>query len=194
MKNKYSKKDNLRLWTIYHGMKKRCLNPNSPRYEDYGGRGIAVCDEWLQGFDNFAEWALTNGYNDTLTIERIDNDGDYTTGNCKWIPLGRQCFNKRTSLMIRYNGKEKCLMDWCNILGLPYDTIHHRVTNGWSAKSAFETPVQNNKNSLLSKCKERGLNYGTIRDRIKKLGWSEERALNTPILGRGANQSTYTAN
>ena len=70
VKNKYVKKENYRLWNIYHGMKKRCLNPNCSRYKDYGGRGISVCDEWLLGFDAFAEWAHRSGYRDAMTIER----------------------------------------------------------------------------------------------------------------------------
>lgn len=191
MKNKYSKKQNYRLWNVYHSMKKRCSNANSTRYKDYGGRGITVCDEWLQGFDAFAEWALSNGYDKNLTIERIDNDGNYSPQNCTWTSNTRQSYNKRTTIMVEYNGENKCLMEWCNVLSLPYDATHHRITNGWDVALAFETPIKDNSVSLSSKCKARGTKYSTVRDRIKKLGWDEKRALTTPTKGLGANGLTY---
>jgi hypothetical protein len=191
MKNQYSKKEHLSLWNTYHSMKKRCLNPNCKRYKDYGARGIKISDEWLCGFDAFAEWATHNGYEEGLTIERKDNNGGYCSENCIWISRSRQSYNKRTSVMVEYRGKIKCLKSWCVELGLHYDITHHRITHGWSSEQAFEIPLQTESESLLSKCKALCVNYGTVRDRIKKLGWSEYDALHTPIMGRGANQFTY---
>lgn len=98
MKNKYSKKENYSLWSIYHGMKKRCLNPNCKRYKDYGGRGIIICDEWLKGFDYFATWAYKNGYEIGLTIERIDVNGNYCPENCKWITKKNRLITKEIPL------------------------------------------------------------------------------------------------
>lgn len=121
MRNRYSKKDNLSLWNIYHGMKKRCLNPNCKRYKDYGGRGIVICDEWLKGFDYFADWAYANGYEQGLTIERIDVNGNYCPENCSWITRAEQAYNKRDSIKVTYNGITKDLTVWCNELGLKYD-------------------------------------------------------------------------
>ena len=86
-------KENQRLWEIYHGMKKRCLNKNDARYKDYGGRGIEICHEWLLSFDNFADWAKNNGYDDDLTIERINVNGNYEPENCEWITLKQQARN-----------------------------------------------------------------------------------------------------
>lgn len=191
---KHKKKDHLSLWYRWHGIKKRCLNEHNERYHQYGGRGIKICDEWLESFDNFAEWALSNGYAENLTLERIDVNGDYCPENCKWIPLQEQAFNKRDTKWVEYRGEHLQLKVLCERLGITYDTVHDRIyKRGWSIEEAIEKPSQQS-NSLMSKCREKGINYGTVRDRINKLGWSEERALNTPSVGRGANRKTYKQN
>lgn len=83
-----------RLHRIWTEMKTRCLNQNDCHYKWYGARGISVCDEWLD-FVPFSEWALSNGYKDDLTIDRIDNDGNYEPSNCRWITQSEQCKNHR---------------------------------------------------------------------------------------------------
>ena len=188
------KKDNQRLWYIYHGMKTRCLNSNCRRYKDYGGRGIKVCEEWLNGFDNFADWAKQNGYIDGLTIERKNVDGNYEPENCKWITLEQQARNKRETIRVVYGGEEKPLISWCEELGLSYDTMHDRIMKRkWTIEKAFETPSQQD-NSLLGMCKKHNINPYTVHDRVHKFGWSLEEALNTPSLGRGANSKSYHPN
>lgn len=180
----HKKKDNLSLWYRWHGIKKRCLNENNERFHQYGGRGIEVCAEWLESFDNFAEWALSNGYEEHLTLERIDVNGDYCPKNCKWIPRSEQAFNKRDTKWVYYKGERIQLKILCERLGVTYDTVHDRIyKRGWSVEDAVERPSYR-ENSLMSKCRARGINYGTVRDRINKLGWSEEEALNTPCEGR----------
>lgn len=183
-----------RLYEILSGIKKRCNNPNSPRYKDYGGRGIKVCDEWtnlVNGWDNFVDWAYANGYNDTLTIERKDVNGDYCPENCCWVTRKAQASNKRETRWIVYKGECVQLRALCERIGLRYYTIYDRIyKSGWPVEKAIETKSQQ-EDSLRSKCKERGLNYITVRDRIVKLGWTEEQALSTPTMGRGANLTTY---
>ena len=86
-----------RIYRIWTGMKSRCNNSNDTGYSYYGGRGISVCEEWNEDFTAFHDWSLEHGYNDDLTIDRIDNDGNYEPNNCHWIPKRDQAKNRRLS-------------------------------------------------------------------------------------------------
>lgn len=103
-----------RLHGIWKNMHTRCYNPKGKRYSRYGGRGISICEEWNgeNGFAKFMEWAYKNGYNEDLTIERIDNDSDYSPINCKWIPLAEQASNRSSSRFVEYRGIKKTVAQW----------------------------------------------------------------------------------
>jgi hypothetical protein len=116
-------------------MKTRCYNKNFTYYYNYGGRGIKICDEWLgkNGYKNFKNWALSNGYNENLTIERINNNGNYQPDNCKWITRKEQAYNQRTNVRINLNGKNQTVTEWANDYDLNRRTIAWRLKNNKSA-------------------------------------------------------------
>lgn len=131
-----------RIYSIYHAMRSRCTNPNNEAYANYGGRGIRVCEEWLDSFENFRDWAFSNGYKDDLTVDRIDNNGNYEPSNCRWITNAEQQKNKRTSRYVTYQGKAKLIDEWSSLTGLPYGVIYKRIFQyGWSVDKALSTPL-----------------------------------------------------
>lgn len=131
-----------RLYRIWANMRTRCNNPNFTKYEDYGGRGIKVCQEW-QRFELFYEWAMANGYADTLTLDRIDNDNGYSPTNCRWVTQTEQCNNKRNNHLLTYNGETLTIAQWAKRLGVNYFSLHDRITKlGWSAEKAISTPIK----------------------------------------------------
>lgn len=186
-KFRHSVKKNKRLYGIYNGIKKRCHNSKEPRYKDYGGRGIVMCDEWLNsedGFDKFVDWSLANGYDSDLSIDRIDVNGNYCPENCRWTTMKEQRRNCRDTRWVEYKGERIQLISLCEKLGVSYDTVHDRIyKRGWSLEDALIKPSMQY-NSFAKRCKEHGIKASVVRDRIVKLGWTEEEALNTPSAGR----------
>lgn len=132
-----------RLYGIWKDMKKRCNNPNKHTYKYYGGRGIRICEEWDHSFAAFQEWALHSGYEQQLTIDRIDVNGNYCPENCRWTDWKTQCNNKRNSLYLTYKGEKKTIAEWENVTGLQAGTIYQRIKKlGWNVERALETPPQ----------------------------------------------------
>ena len=125
-KCRYLGKKQPRLYTIWTNIKTRCLNPNYPHFNDYGGRGIHLYDEWIE-FEPFMKWSLSNGYKDDLTIDRIDTNGNYEPSNCTWVNLSLQTINKTTSHYFKHFGKIYSLKDLVNIFNLSYKYLHREI-------------------------------------------------------------------
>lgn len=119
-------KTNTRLYNIWLGMKNRCCNPNSTSYKNWGGRGILVCKEWKESFETFYDWAINNGYRDNLSIDRIDNDGNYEPSNCRWATRKEQANNTRNNVYLTYNGKTQTMTQWADEFGVSHETIRRK--------------------------------------------------------------------
>lgn len=127
-----------KLYKVWLSMKQRCTNPKNKAYKNYGGRGIAVCSEWLHDFTNFYNWAMNNGYKEGLSIDRVDNNGNYSPNNCRWANRKTQQRNRRDCIYYIINGEKHCLKEWCNILNLKYSTVKARLHYGWDIERALE--------------------------------------------------------
>lgn len=115
-----------RLWSY---MKERCYSENHKSYKNYGGRGIKVCDEWLEA-KTFIEWCFKNGYEEGLSLDRIDVNGNYEPNNCRFITIKEQQRNKRNSKFIEINGVTKVASEWAELAGLDRQTIYYRIKKG----------------------------------------------------------------
>ena len=130
--NHKHKMSGTRIYETWQDMKRRCYNKQNARYDRYGGRGITVCDEWLNNFQSFYDWAISNGYSDDLTIDRIDNDGNYEPSNCRWSTAKEQCNNRGSNINITIGNATKSLMRWCEIFNVDYKKVYARYKrNGY---------------------------------------------------------------
>src|SRR4051812_32000106 len=111
-----------RVRCIWRKMRERCNNKNFIYYKMYGGRGISVCDEWSSSAP-FIKWALNNGYTDVLTLDRINNDGNYEPGNCRWVTMKVQCNNRSDNVFIEHNGCAKTIAQWSDDSGIGVATL-----------------------------------------------------------------------
>lgn len=129
-----------KLKDVYFGMMQRCYYPNAISYKNYGGRGITVCDEWKgrEGRINFYHWSVDNGYSEGLTLERIDNDKNYSPSNCRWATKKEQSNNTRRNHIITFNGETKTLIQWANQLGFTDGgTLLKRLKYGWTLEETL---------------------------------------------------------
>lgn len=115
-----------RLYGIWSNMKRRCDDPNNPKFKNYGARGIKVCEEWYNS-EIFFEWALTNGYNDNLTIDRIDVNKGYYPENCRWIGIKEQSLNRTDNHFLIMRGKRQTMKEWSVELGIPYRKLERLI-------------------------------------------------------------------
>lgn len=151
--NKKHGESNTPLYRMWTSMIYRCDNPKYIAYKYYGARGIRVCDEW-HDYETFKKWVNETKTDDSYTIERIDVNGDYGPDNCKWIPMSEQANNRRSNIVIDYNGEEHTLMQWCKKLNLNYKNVHNRMYKlGWSFEKAISTDIDISKRNKVERKK-----------------------------------------
>ena len=183
-------------YKIFYSMKSRCYNPKCNYYNIYGGRGIQVCDRWLDienGFKNF--------YNDMgprpgkeYSIDRINNGGDYVPENCRWATLEEQANNKRTNRILEFNDKKQTATQWVKETGIPFKTLTARLdVMGWSIEKSLTTPViiknklinfQGESKTLQEWSKYLNITFSTLQSRIYHYNWPIDKVLSTPIRGK----------
>lgn len=129
-----------RLYKIYRHLINRCNYKKDINYKNYGGRGITVYQDWQDDFMNFYNWALENGYQDNLTIDRIDVNGNYEPTNCRWVTMKIQQNNRSNNRILEYKGQKKTITEWANYCGLSYRNLYYRLNNGYTVEQAIEKP------------------------------------------------------
>lgn len=187
MRNKKQGYHGTRLYRIWTAMKSRCYNKNHKWYGRYGGRGIKICDEWINDFAAFREWAISNGYKDDLSIDRIDNDKGYSPENCRWTNQEEQCSNTSRNRILTLNGKSQTMSQWAREIGVqPYE-IYRRIERGMSTEEALRPKgewkshtrkiTHNGKTQTIPQwANEIGVKEHVIYTRLRR-GWSIEEAL-----------------
>lgn len=173
-----------RIYNTWAHMKQRCYNTKNASYKDYGGKGIKVCEEW-QDFIPFYNWSMKNGYNDTLTIDRIDNNKDYSPDNCRWATIEQQNNNKSDTILIQYNGKIQSVAKWSQELNIKYSTLMSRINKGIPLDEAFNTKsfkkihyvtYQGETHTVKEWSKILGIKQCTLSWRLFRAKWSIEKA------------------
>ena len=155
--NGYRKKNNIgkeyhRLHQSYKDMLNRCHSTKNRSYNQYGKRGITVCNEWKNSFDSFKKWSLDNGYDKKLTLDRINVNGNYEPNNCRWISVKEQNNNRRNNVVVTYNGETMTLHELSErYTDISYKTLWARLNKGWDLSSAIETPVRRSRNGRYIK-------------------------------------------
>ena len=133
---------NTKLYYTWMNMIERCRNPRNKAYKNYGGRGIVVCEEWKSDFMVFYKWAISNGYDEKLTLDRIDVNGNYEPSNCRWITNKEQQNNRRNNHYVTFNGETHTITEWGEITGLGAKNIHNRIVNyHWNIEKALTIPI-----------------------------------------------------
>lgn len=143
-----------KICTIWRDIINRCCNLRDRQYKDYGGRGIKICDEWLNDFNSFKKWALENGYKqeplkngkNKWTIDRINNDGNYEPNNCRWVDIKTQSNNRRTNVRYKILGGEYTIPQIAQIVGINQRVLYTRIYNhGWDLMRAVNTNIKKTK-------------------------------------------------
>lgn len=187
-----------RLYNIWRKMKQRCSDPSVNNYQWYGGKGVTVCQEWEESFTAFAEWALNNGYEEHLTIDRRDSDKNYNPNNCQWLTrsentrraqVGRTGKRGGNAIKVEFEGREQTIEEWADEVGVEYITLYTRLRSpNWTVEEALTTPADGRTNgelvtfqgvtqTLSEWAKEIGISHDALYQRLHRLNWSVEKAL-----------------
>lgn len=153
--NKTHGLSNTREYRKWVNIKKRCYDPSYAAYKNYGGRGIKMCDQWHNSFEAFYKWIKEHRTSDDQSIDRIDNNGDYSPDNCRMTDAKVQANNRRMCHYYSHDGKTQTLMQWCEELGLDYKRTHNRIFKlGWDFEKAISVPVDINKRNTETRIRK----------------------------------------
>lgn len=191
-------KTDTRLYVVWKGMKRRCFGKTHKNYEHYGGRGITVCDEWLgkNGFQNFYDWAMANGYDENApvgkcTLDRINVNGNYEPSNCRWVEQSVQTRNKRNNHYITYNGQTKTITEWCKEYHICRKTISDYESKYGNEELALEYALKNRRyhritykgktQTVSAWERELGFTHGFLSSRMREQNLTFEQAISYPL-------------
>lgn len=181
-----------RIHEAWTNMKRRCNDPNNKSYPNYGGRGITYDESWEE-FRGFYE-DMKEGYDDRLTLDRIDVNGPYSKENCRWVDMEEQANNKTSNRMLTYQGETLTMSQMARKHGLPVDLLKGRLYKGWTVKDAIERKTERETLAFNGETKtvtewaeENGMTYHQLKKRLMR-GWSVERAITQPLRRRSKSQ------
>lgn len=164
LKNKYRAK-NKRLLSIWRNMLERCDNENRRDSKYYHDKGITVCEEW-RDYKKFEEWALNNGYSDNLTIDRVDENGNYEPSNCQWITISEQQKRRSSNIWIEHNGEIKILSDWAREYGINRATLKSRLEMGYTFEGALKKKPRINRTSIIVNYNGEEMNIAQLSEKL----------------------------
>lgn len=131
------------IYFIYTSMKQRCYNPKNPAYKYYGLKGIKICDDWLENFMNFYNWAMSNQYKEGLSIDRINVNGDYEPNNCRWVNSLIQMNNTTRNHYITYKNEKHTIAEWARKYNIKYSTFYQQIKKGKAIEEIVKTRKEN---------------------------------------------------
>lgn len=149
-------KHRCRLYNIWRKMQERCSDEDNPAFKNYGSRGILICEDWqrISGFYSFLIWALDNGYDKDLTIDRIDNSKGYSPDNCRWVNRVEQNNNTRKNKYLTAFGETDTMANMARKYNIDSDLLWSRINNGWNTEQALTTPARKGNYGKKSRLKE----------------------------------------
>lgn len=160
-----------KLYKAWHAMIDRCTNSNNKSFSRYGGRGISVCNEW-NDYNAFAEWAIQNGYSEKLSLDRINNDGNYEPNNCRWTTMKVQRNNTSSNRYETINGITKTISEWADEYGVRYSTVLQRLNAGMNITEALTKEMKYRGYGIPIRCVDTGEVFKSSKEASEKYGVS----------------------